>query len=350
MGTHLIFADDVLLFCKGDRESIDAIFKGITLFSSFSGLIPNPRKSQCFFGNVPPVVMNFATQLTGFQCASLPIKYLGLPLFDTKPTAVICVPLISRLCQMIDHWTCKFLSTSGRLQLLNTVLFGIQSYWSAYLFLSKGILNRAKSLLANFLWGGTHRSSSMHKVSWSECCLPKSEGGLGIRDPIIWNIAAIYHQIWRIIQPASSSLWVTWFHSCLLRNKPFWTAKMPSKCPWSARQILNARPLALPHLQYHVGVNSGFYYWHDPLIQNCPLLERFGPSIASVMDIPNRARAGLVMNNEDWIYFGSNHVDAIEVRHLPINIRIVDRDAITWDSRVKNGSNAPRFTNLLGLQ
>lgn len=93
--SHLIFADDVVLFCRGDRDSIDAIYRGITLFSSLSGLFPNPRKSQCFFGNIPHDVINFATQLTGFQRAFLPVKYLGLPLFSLKPNAAICASLIS---------------------------------------------------------------------------------------------------------------------------------------------------------------------------------------------------------------------------------------------------------------
>ncbi|KAK1357134.1 hypothetical protein POM88_050390 [Heracleum sosnowskyi] len=106
---------------------------------------------------------------------------------------------------------------------------------------------------------------------------------------------------------------------------------MPSKCPWSARKILNARPLALTHLHYHVGQNSRFFLWHDPLVHNRPLLEQFDHSITSTMDLPIRSRAGQIINNGEWIRFSTNHVDAMALRHLLNTTTIVDQDYITWD-------------------
>lgn len=51
--THLMFADDLLLFCKGDRPSISAMINTVNRFSLASNLKPNPTKSVCFFSNVP---------------------------------------------------------------------------------------------------------------------------------------------------------------------------------------------------------------------------------------------------------------------------------------------------------
>lgn len=153
-------------------------------------------------------------------------------------------------------------------------------------------------------------------------------------DPVIWNDAAILYQLWRIIQP--TSLWVNWFLKCLLKDKPFWIAKIPSKCPQGARQILNARNQALPHLKYHVGRDSHFYIWHDPLIPNCPLVVRFEPSLALDEEIEDQSRAGQVMNDNEWISFGSNNVNAIEACHLLSSIHIYNRDYISChDMRFK---------------
>lgn len=179
--THLTFADDIMMFCYGNDDSIQALMDGIRLFSNISGLIPNRDKSFAFFCNVPTAVEDLALNISGFQRGYLPITYLGLPLISTKLKARDCQPLVLRLCRRIEIWTCRFLSFAGRLQLIKAILFSIQGYWAAYLFLPKGVIKRIQSVLANFLWGGTSTSSKHHKVSWSDCCLPKNEGGLGIK-------------------------------------------------------------------------------------------------------------------------------------------------------------------------
>ena len=47
--SHLIFADDLLLFCHGDSHSISTIMHSIDQFSKASGLTPNQQKSNWFF-------------------------------------------------------------------------------------------------------------------------------------------------------------------------------------------------------------------------------------------------------------------------------------------------------------
>lgn len=50
--THLCFADDLLVVCKLEAESIKAIKAALDEFSSYSGLLPNEGKSTIFFGSV----------------------------------------------------------------------------------------------------------------------------------------------------------------------------------------------------------------------------------------------------------------------------------------------------------
>lgn len=134
-----------------------------------------------FFCNVPDEVKNNAISFSGFQMGTLPIKYLGLLLLAGKLKKQDCIPLVARLCARVE-WTCKFLGAAGRLQLVKSVLFGIHSYWSMFLSLPKCIIKKIQSILSRFLWNGKVEGPCQFKVAWNDCCLPKEEGGLGIRD------------------------------------------------------------------------------------------------------------------------------------------------------------------------
>lgn len=97
-----------------------------------------------------------------------------------------------------------------------------------------------------------------YKVAQEQCCLPKQEGGLGIRDPREWNFTAILLQDQRIIQPTPSSLWITWLHSSFFRRKPFQSTNIPYSCPWCVNKLLKTRNVIKNHLQYQVGTNPSF--------------------------------------------------------------------------------------------
>lgn len=83
------------------------------------------------------------------------------------------------------------------------------------------------------------------KVAWSDCCYPKSEGGLGLRDLSKWCDNAILKQVLKLAKPDSSSLWVEWCLKAIVKKKGFWIMRIPRGCPWSLRMILNARSVAM---------------------------------------------------------------------------------------------------------
>lgn len=329
--SHLIFADDVLLFCKGNVDSATSLMNGLDLFSNASGLCPNKDKSQVFFGNVPSEIQNSILEVTGFQRGELPIKYLGLPLISTKLKKSDCIPLIQKICRSIDSWTCRFLSHAGRLQLLKVVLYGIQGYWISHLFLQKGILKQLSSLFIKFLWGGSTTSTKMVKVSWLDCCYPKEEGGLGLKNLFLWNEAAIFHQLWRILKPDDSSIWITWVQRTVLKRRAFWTMKIPSYASWCLQKIFKCRTAASRYIKYSVGRDSSFLVWHDPWLEGGPLINSLPTSIFSLTDTDNMEQVKHWMNNGSWELPTSNHVWVMDIRRKVGGVSIHHRDSITWN-------------------
>ncbi|KAL7591715.1 hypothetical protein Lser_V15G35619 [Lactuca serriola] len=50
--THLCFADDLMIFCHGNKASVKVIKEALDEFAGVAGLNPNLAKSHIFFGNV----------------------------------------------------------------------------------------------------------------------------------------------------------------------------------------------------------------------------------------------------------------------------------------------------------
>lgn len=329
--THLTFADDVLLFSSGDVKSVNCLLNGIELFSRVSGLLPNPNKSEIFFCNVPVRSICKILNNSGFSWGELPVKYLGLPLITTKLSLSDCQPLIARICDRILNWTSRKLSQGGRLQLLKATLYGILGFWLSHLFLQKGMLHSIQSIFAKFLWAGSLTNTAVHKVAWKDCCLPKSEGGLGLKDLHEWNNAAIYFQLWRIIQPSTSSLWVAWFKNNVLRRKGFWTVSTNSSCSWATKKILKARDNVIQYIRYNVGTESSFLLWHDPWVRNKPLISQLDNRLISIIESSHLAKVGSIVRDGRWELHDSNHHFAMEFRDLVSAITIHPHDFLTWD-------------------
>ncbi len=70
-----------------------------------------------------------------------------------------------------------------------------------------------------FLWKGRGDGRGGMRVAWEKVCLPKKEGGLGLKRVEDWNKAALIMKlIWNLCTQAGS-LWVAWVQHYLLKGK-----------------------------------------------------------------------------------------------------------------------------------
>lgn len=77
--TNLIFADDVLLFCRGDPGSVENMQAAFKAFTDSAGLIANPTKCTMFCGGMDPPMQKTLHDITGFKRGDFPVKYLEVP-------------------------------------------------------------------------------------------------------------------------------------------------------------------------------------------------------------------------------------------------------------------------------
>ncbi|CAA7027589.1 unnamed protein product [Microthlaspi erraticum] len=58
----------------------------------------------------------------------------------------------------------------------------------------------------DFIWGSTSETRKQHLIGWDRVCLPKAEGGLGIRKASLMNRALLAKVGWRLLYD-ETSLW-----------------------------------------------------------------------------------------------------------------------------------------------
>lgn len=150
--THVCFADDVIIFTKGNVDSVKGVVSILGNFSRYSSLSINSSKTSLLTGGVDANAALLWANEMDFQCATPPIKYLGLPLCMSRLSENDCYPLIERITGKIHSWQVRFLSYAGRVELVKSVLSSLCIYWLKAFVLPKSVLGKIKSLCGKFLW------------------------------------------------------------------------------------------------------------------------------------------------------------------------------------------------------
>ncbi|GFZ08668.1 hypothetical protein Acr_20g0004760 [Actinidia rufa] len=132
------------------------------------------------------------------------------------------------------------LSYAGRTELVKSVLQGVECFWLSIIPIPAGVRSKIIQLCRNFLWSGNCNSNKKPLVAWNEVTMPKSEGGLGIRNMKAWNKALLSKTLWDI-QAKKDSLWVQWVHQIYMSNSNFWDYKVKHADSPLLKQVIALR-------------------------------------------------------------------------------------------------------------
>ncbi|KAL0392778.1 UNVERIFIED_CONTAM: hypothetical protein Sradi_2500600 [Sesamum radiatum] len=175
--THLLFADDLMLFSRGDLPSIHILMECLQEFREVSGLAVNTAKSNIFTAGIQDDILDEVLAMTEFARGHIPVRYLGIPLAAQRLSVTDYSPLVDQIA---------------------------------------GFVEKIHHLCRAFLW-----NSKRAPVAWEEICHPKEEGGLGIQHIQSWNVVLLARVLWNIHRKADT-LWAKWVNEVYLRGASLW--------------------------------------------------------------------------------------------------------------------------------
>ncbi|GKE79138.1 RNA-directed DNA polymerase, eukaryota, reverse transcriptase zinc-binding domain protein, partial [Tanacetum coccineum] len=260
--THMCFADDLMVLCNGDKESLIVFKKTLEEFSAVSGLFPNLYKSIIFFGSINEDRKRELLEVLPFKYGKLPMKYLGVPLIAKKLSLNDCKSLIENVEKRVNSWRCKLLFYAGRIQLIASVLSAMQQYWASVYMLPNSVIHELDKLFKRFLWNSCKSAQGKARVAWKIVSRPKDQGGLGIKPLKKWNEVLLITHLWKIIED-KESLWVKWVNVVKLKGRSIWEIEDCQNDSWGWKQLLGIRDLIKSHVKYKVGNGSKVFMWYD---------------------------------------------------------------------------------------
>lgn len=100
------------------------------------------------------------------------------------------------------------------------------------------------------------------KVAWQSVCVPKIEGGLGLKRLPDWNKASMLRHLWALCKK-EDILWVKWVHSYIIKSQCIWNMHLPTDSSWTLRKIFGLRDMGLRFIKSVVGNGKNTFLWLD---------------------------------------------------------------------------------------
>ncbi|GJW12179.1 RNA-directed DNA polymerase, eukaryota, reverse transcriptase zinc-binding domain protein [Tanacetum coccineum] len=198
--TNVCFADDLLIYCHADKNSLKVLKESIDEFGKVAGLIPNYNKSTIIFGSLDDDERKELLEVMPFKVEKLPI----------------------------------------RLMLVASVLETIYVYWASVFLLPVGVIEDINKLLKNFLWQQNDGTKRRAKVAWKNVCKFKQKGGLGLKD-----------------------LRVKWINTEKLRGRSVWEVDVDINDSWGWKNIGNLRKEVRKFMYSKIGDGNRTSVWEN---------------------------------------------------------------------------------------
>ncbi|XP_045797508.1 uncharacterized protein LOC123891638 [Trifolium pratense] len=345
--SHLLFADDSLIFCRATSKEVSTIHEIIQAYQKASGQLVNLAKSEMLFSKgVTADIKGEVSRILPMQTVEHFSKYLGMPIMHGRSKQQIFNYIKEKIWKKLKGWKEKNLSFAGRGTLIKAVAQAIPTYIMSCFLIPKGVCEQLERMICNFWWGSTTDLRKIHWMKWSKVCTQKKSGGLGFRNLRAFNEALLAKQGWRLITNPTS-LVAQVLKEKYYPNEGFLNAKHKQMISYTWRSITQASWVLQKGCYWTIGSGHDINIWDDKWIQQKATSYKVNPR-------PNDLNLTKVKELMDNNYHEWNETIINQIFHpydaqMILNIPIIDKtqpDTITWEGTqdgqysVKSGYNA----------
>ena len=335
--SHLLFADDLVLFGKADGGSCAVIKDVLDEFCSMLGQSVSITKSRMYFSpNVDRDTRESLCDILGFASTASLGKYLGFPIKQSGTTSQDFNFILDRVKQKLAGWKANMLSLAGQVVLIQASFSTIPSYVMQGIYLPGRILDGIDRVNRNFLWGSSEYTRKIHWVGWQKVTKPKDEGGLGLQEAKGRNTALLAKLNWRF-HTEEEALWVRVLKGnyCSSRRLNYVNMdRLPCSQVW--RAIKKGRETFNKGSMWVIHRGSTLSFWLDNWTCKGPIRSLIhGPLTREASQW--KIKDVLVNGGWDWNRIPFELTPEIKsiIQAIPISLADGGRDRIGWRGNAK---------------
>jgi len=156
--THILFADDSLLFARANQEEANTIIQVLNKYQLASSQLVSYDKSEVSFSrNVPDLEKNNICNKIKIKVVTSHSRYLGLPMIFGRSKKEVFAFVQDRIWKKVMGWKGKCLSKAGKETLVKAVAQAIPSYIMSCYKIPEGCCSNIEGMLSKFWWGSTEQ-------------------------------------------------------------------------------------------------------------------------------------------------------------------------------------------------
>ncbi|XP_026459210.1 uncharacterized protein LOC113359853 [Papaver somniferum] len=196
--THLIFADDIMIFCKGNLKSVHNLIDLLGKYQAALGQTVCRQKSKIYYGGGSLSMRTYLVDILGMSVATFPDRYLGVQIMPGTVRYHHICNVIERIKAQLAGWKGRLLSFHDCIVLVKSVIVSYSIHNMAVYKWPRKFILQCERAIRNFIWTGDSNISHAVVVAFDKVCCPYEEGGLGLTRMATMNKALIMKLWWKI--------------------------------------------------------------------------------------------------------------------------------------------------------
>ena len=273
--SHLLFADDALIFCKASKDDMTRLGWLLMCFKAISSLKINLEKSELFLVGSGNDAKDLAFEVA-CKVGSLPSTYLGLPLGVAFKSVEAWDGIEERIRRRLAMWKRLYISKGGKMILIQSTLASLPIYFMSLFPNPRSVRMRFERIQRNFVWGGCALERRPQLVNSEVVCRDKKSGGLGIKKLSILNKALLCKWSWRFMQETDAR-WNVLIRVKCGEDQGGWCTKMVRARHgvgvW--KELRKGWELGGGKMVFEVGNGSRVLFWKDERSGSMALCDAF---------------------------------------------------------------------------